>query len=405
MHIDDVCNLTETEKKRMKAVLEIMKKPPLVREEFYYVSHDPERGQAFVQHSLNDVSDYLRDDGRWAANEDECSERRKKAWVDDPYYNGQGAGKQGTFSNVHMWSDGCCADFKCATLLLWLSVISAQTCVIWHWNWFCSCHGKTDECDAGGGAFKRAVDGLELSGVRGAFFDHALAIVKYSQEKLRHPRPEQPDAWFFNGGKGVFRRWYHHIPARGRHSIKRQIAKAKDGKNITLEKNSSTAFPISSMHRAMSNNMYEYHLHCATRSCYSCTECKKGKYTRCIRSEEDKASELVPWLKGRCSHELQEVVVEARTVEKDQYSHAGLVELGNSVFDAAAEGEILALESQSDDQPFWLVRLVKKHPVLVASRRPGVGGVGSEYCVQEWGEGSGGNKAHGDFNKRNKHVP
>jgi hypothetical protein len=28
-----------------------------------------------------------------------------------------------------------------------------------------------------------------------------------------------------------------------------------------------------------------------------------------------------------------------------------------------------------------------------ASRRPGVGGVGSEYCVQEWGEGSGGNRA------------
>jgi hypothetical protein len=222
----------------------------------------------------------------------------KKAWVDGPYYNGQGAGKQGTFSNVHMWSDGCCADFKCATLLLWLSVISAQTCVIWHWNWFCSCHGKTDECDAGGGAFKRAVDGLELSGVHGAFFDHALAIAKYRQEELRHPRPEQPDAWFFNGGKGVFRRWYHHIPARGRHSIKRQIAKAKDGKNITLEKNSSTAFPISSMHRAMSNNMYEYHLHCATRSCYSCTECKKGKYTRCIRSFGRRKTRRANWFRG-----------------------------------------------------------------------------------------------------------
>jgi hypothetical protein len=102
MHIDDVCNLTETETKRMKAVLEIMKKLPLVREEFYYVSHDPERGQAFVQHALNDVSDYLTGDGRWAANEGECSDRRKKAWVDDPYYNGQGAGKEGTFSNVHI---------------------------------------------------------------------------------------------------------------------------------------------------------------------------------------------------------------------------------------------------------------------------------------------------------------
>jgi hypothetical protein len=41
-------------------------------------------------------------------------------------------------------------------LLLWLSTISASTNVIWHWNWFC--HGKTDECDAGGAALKRAVD-------------------------------------------------------------------------------------------------------------------------------------------------------------------------------------------------------------------------------------------------------
>jgi hypothetical protein len=49
-----------------------------------------------------------------------------------------------------------CLQIKCATLLLWLSTISANTNVIWHWNWFC--HGKTDECDAGGGALKRAVD-------------------------------------------------------------------------------------------------------------------------------------------------------------------------------------------------------------------------------------------------------
>ena len=43
--------------------------------------------------------------------------------------------------------------------MLWLStIISANTNVIWHWNWLCSCHGKTDECDAGGGALKRAVD-------------------------------------------------------------------------------------------------------------------------------------------------------------------------------------------------------------------------------------------------------
>jgi hypothetical protein len=24
----------------------------------------------------------------------------------------------------------------------------------WAWSWFASCHGKTDECDAGGGTYK-----------------------------------------------------------------------------------------------------------------------------------------------------------------------------------------------------------------------------------------------------------
>ena len=160
MHIDDVCNLTDVEKQRMKAVLKVMRKPALLREEHYYVSHDPERGQAFVQHALDDISDYLRGDGRWAKTKSDCSERRKKAWVEDPYYNGCGAGDSLTFKAVHMWSDGCCADFKCATLLLWLTTISAATNALWMWNWFCSCHGKTDECDAGGGTFKRAIDGL-----------------------------------------------------------------------------------------------------------------------------------------------------------------------------------------------------------------------------------------------------
>jgi hypothetical protein len=37
-----------------------------------------------------------------------------------------------------------------------LDNLAASTNVIWHWNWFC--HGKTDECDAGGAALKRAVD-------------------------------------------------------------------------------------------------------------------------------------------------------------------------------------------------------------------------------------------------------
>jgi len=50
-----------------------------------------------------------------------------------------------------IFRDGCSADFKCAGLLLWLSMALGMR---WAWNWFASCHGKTDECDAGGGTYK-----------------------------------------------------------------------------------------------------------------------------------------------------------------------------------------------------------------------------------------------------------
>ena len=125
-----------------------------------------------------------------------------------------------------------------------------------------------------------------------------------------------------------------------------RLPTAKD-KNLTPKSDIRTPFPISCMHRAMSDNCYEYHLHCATRSCYSCSECKQGRYTHCASSEADKKSGA-DWLQGRCSHELKEVVVQPRTTQKDQYSHTALQDLGNSVFNDAAVGDVLAMESQTD---------------------------------------------------------
>ena len=89
------------------------------------------------------------------------------------------------------------------------------------WNWFASCHGKTDECDAGGGAFKRTLDGIELAGK--GFFDGAKEIVQRSRKSLTKPNANNNDpaeAWYWNAsserdGSGVYRRWYHHIPVRG----------------------------------------------------------------------------------------------------------------------------------------------------------------------------------------------
>ena len=106
-----------------------------------------------------------RSDGRWAKSRGDCTSARVKSWDDQQklghveYYCGKGTGGRGTFEVGHGHSDGCSADFKCAGLLLFLSALFAIMLV---WNWFASSHGKTDECDAGGGSFKRKVNNAAI---------------------------------------------------------------------------------------------------------------------------------------------------------------------------------------------------------------------------------------------------
>jgi hypothetical protein len=111
--------------------------------------------------------------------------KRKAAWVEDEYYNGQGLGKreQGPAANfpqrrsflvrwlhrrlVPLCNDSLAVQFLCA-MTVW-------TTITIHWNHFCSCHETTEECDGGGGCLKRALDTIVITG--GKFFDRALGIV------------------------------------------------------------------------------------------------------------------------------------------------------------------------------------------------------------------------------------
>jgi len=49
----------------------------------------------------------------------------------------------------------------CTTFLLFLSMIFIKFAIRIIWNWFCSCYGKTCDCDAEGGAVKHVADGYE----------------------------------------------------------------------------------------------------------------------------------------------------------------------------------------------------------------------------------------------------
>ena len=99
------------------------------------------------------------------------------------YYRGRSAGTRGSFKDVHVWRDGCGADFKCATLLLFLSCMIISFCQMWVWNWFVSCHD---------GALKGKVTDE-------GFYNRTLAIVKVCREHLETPgKWEQTE----HGGEG-----------------------------------------------------------------------------------------------------------------------------------------------------------------------------------------------------------
>jgi hypothetical protein len=325
-----------------------------------------------------DLFDYMSGDGRWASQRADCSPSRQVAWDsqakqgDSEYYNGKGAGGRDSFDFGHVFSDGCSADFKCAGLLLFLSSLTTLQFRIL-WNWFGSSHGKTDECDAGGGSYKRALDGIELSG--DGFYDDAKRIVLESRRLLSEPQGN-----FFWKEDGVYRRWYHHIPIRGAGSINRVVREAADGDNITLLSDSRTKFPISSIHRVMTQG-WSNHLYAACRSCYTCGSCSNGEYvgsvdgegggsaiTRqncvpCASSRNDKASGI-SFLDGQCSHELKEIIIESKSAQDNQYTRLGISDIASRVFNEAEKGHILAMETQSDTEPFWLVRVVERHEQL-----------------------------------------
>ena len=103
-------------------------------------------------------------------------------------------------------------------------------------------------------------------------------------------------------GTGVWRRWYHHIPAAGKGSIVRRIAEAKppadcgSGGNIALEEDSGVSFPIKSIHRTVATG-FSNSLKVSCRSCYSCAKCKIGEVLQCENSKADFDSGM-PWLDG-----------------------------------------------------------------------------------------------------------
>lgn len=96
--------------------------------------------------------------------------------------------------------------------------------------------------------------------------------------------------------------------------------------------------------------------------------CKAGEYHKCERSKADAAAADTHWLDGCCSHQLREVQVEAKRASTDQHTRSYYTDQGDRVFSSCAGGDIIAIETMSNDEPFWLVRVVTKHENIRTER-------------------------------------
>jgi hypothetical protein len=63
----------------------------------------------------------------------------------------------------------------------------------------------------------------------------------------------------------------------------------------------------------------------------------------------------VPFSEGVASYELKEINIEAKAQKKNQYTSPGINLLSNLVFENAAPGHILAMETKNSDIDFFFL--------------------------------------------------
>ena len=194
MTVDDA-SFTAERKAELLKFYEEKELPPVIVETHYIISNDMQHDNAFVQKALDDfIAPYIQ-----------CLAP--------------------SVTNLYVRSDGCKAQFKCAEAFDWTSRQSKEGCGLKvAWSFFESCHGKCD-CDPEGGVLKNAARNQEMRSR-----EHALPTTEafYEWAKSSSGLHTPQKALEEKDGRGIFRRFFHFIPAKGPGSVDRARRKKFD---------------------------------------------------------------------------------------------------------------------------------------------------------------------------------
>ena len=184
-HVDDLTNITDTEKEELKSMFVEEKLPPIVTESHIFISSDMHHDTAFVDH----VNDFI-------------SEHYMKQHAPDV--------------KVHYTrSDGCAGQYKNAHHFLWISKQFVTTGIQRIWSFFCSCHGKCD-CDPEGGSCKCWCRGREMQYVSSDPSKHTQMKTSIDMYNALQDHLEKPSQTLLaKKGRGIFRRFFYFVPNKG----------------------------------------------------------------------------------------------------------------------------------------------------------------------------------------------
>ena len=384
-HLDDLGNITESERSKLQGLFQEAGMRPVLRETHFFITQDAEiKNQGGVQHVLRFIFEYLQSRGRWAADEQcaSCGIKRQEGAVlaeagepestnkcstcrgvscffnqtelsefdrqDKEYYQGNGAPARGViFRWIKAFSDGASQQFMNNTFLYFLSSVCTLFFIGIIWNWFCSCHGKC-VCDPEGGSLKAAADAYEAQdsplGDRRMAIRDARELVMFGRENLGKPKSKD---FFQKDGKGVYRRWFHYIPVQGRGAVDlKLVRKTQPGAFL---KGTNEKVPVRKIRRAAGTG-FPGLLWASKRPCcdYSCP-CMGGDgrhdFARCRTSEHTKC---------------QEIQINPMSAVPPTPTTRGALALVALRLGAEAEtGDVLAMETESDETPFWLVQVTR----------------------------------------------
>jgi|MDTB01.2.fsa_nt_gb hypothetical protein len=246
VHLEDM-KLEDQEKDRLRKLFQKYDQDPIIHVSLPVISDDPEQDVAFVLHTLEKII---------------------FEWIKDNVE--KNSGSEITDYDVHIFTDGCKAQFKNSTYFWYISQIGPKKGFKTTANFFCSCHGKCS-CDPDGGTIKFLARSYEMgktettSGVDLKLKD-SQEFYEYCNETMSTVKNKGLE----NDGKGLYRRYFHFIPRKGPGCINRRAIRRAE-----------TLIGSSKMHR-FAPTSYAGYIHVCQHSCPKyCVDCVDMNYGKC----------------------------------------------------------------------------------------------------------------------------